>query len=92
VERQALSEICAYTGGMMFFIYALTKFLIGWITEQQLTRRLVQRLYIFDSQNASLCGGNSNKKVEAERGSLTNNATDSNPQVVEVFTFTKRLQ
>ena len=48
VERTALSEICAYTGGFIFFIYIITKFLIGWIAEQNLTRRIVKRVFLYD--------------------------------------------
>lgn len=80
----ALSEVCALTGGMMFFVWGLTKFVIGWITEQAFTRRLIQRLYVFDSAN-----GGENKKIDTERNLQ---GDPSNPQVDEVFSFMKRLR
>lgn len=65
VERTALSEILAFTGGFMFFIYAVTKLLIGWISEQNFTRRIVKRVFLFDG---AFSGETSKSKVLNENG------------------------
>lgn len=80
----ALSEVCAFTGGLMFFVWALTRFSIGWITEQAFTRRLVQRLYAvyLGSQSGDI------KKFDTER-TLQNNFT---PDVEDAFSFIRSLR
>lgn len=50
VERSALSDVCALTGGMMFFIYIIVKVLVGKICEQNFVRRIIQRVFVYDDQ------------------------------------------
>ena len=62
VERQALQDICALTGGLMFFIFGITKLCVGQLTEASFMRKIIKRVFIFDDLTIS-AESRSNKVV-----------------------------
>ena len=48
VERMSLHDICAWTGGLMFFVYAIVKVAIAKICEQNFMRKVIKRVFLYD--------------------------------------------
>ena len=69
VERQSLHDICAWTGGLMFFVYVIVKLFIGKICEQNYVRKIIKRVFVYDDTYLGdmKAGGKVVSKTETQR-------------------------